>query len=1072
MHQHGVLGSSGLSSNLLCAQLKLLKDGASTASADVDKRHVLASETCSFGSGRVNRKARRRRRTKTPSVPETSAATTLIESSNLRRAGYMYKIVYRGEACAAVAELCCRAHYGLRACANLTERFQDGAGSARLGAPVVSASNELELAPGGVESTKLPSDGGHPRTALRAHWQREAQQGEVGANQLLHARIGGVGVKPMDPGALTPRALSRGKEGLEDGTHRPVQARRQEMVWRRMGGMQGGDGSGTQWKNHPLGKCQSQPAPARTSAAAARSIPKRGRGTGGMRIQRRLPKVANWKWSEYGAPLRQIELNNKNSLELRRRRVGGQTASPEATARRAVARVYRCARPARSAHESVEAERSPSTVDEGTTATAADVVLTAAVTETWRRRARRESAAGCAALGGESEPEIGSHTETRSYAGRNVVFSRTSYVVDDARRSRLNEALQPTNYKKVVIYILSQRLWSAQTSCEYLVVKTVPSQSLPALESPFPSQMIAAPLIRAWIESRHKTSWSRSDAVAQAPCPSTRRGPPVFSTHRAGGTHTFTPARWTQDVQWRTRTRQRRGQCRCPSRVLVATRRMRTRTEWTKRQSNDVRRATARLVSTGVVRRAWWARAHGRWRGVRAHWGMLKAALRAREVSCADGKITEERRGERRGLAGAIPPRRFFGVVCPPRRARVGSTCGGSDGRRGVARGRDAWNAPRVGAGNEGGALDLTQSRTSIEDDAQLSARTARRLRRDELCLVALGAGESAKRRIQSRARCGGRYRGCGQDEKKGPRGRRAIRTRRMNATPHRAFSGATSRCCERASRPRDVDAPLMRRASEAGGSWASVDSHQVNICMESELKPRTSQAQDVNARAASRDGLNSGGQLRGLHGSGEPGASGIAGASALGECACGEMRGRWREWRHGGSVRRRWRAEKLRTARKAVTESGVRGPLQGARTFGRAPPRSRPGRATWQARARADQNEPDGSPVPEQAQVAAAHNALRLREPDEGVRPDRSRRRCAGKGAPQLGSASKGGLKEGAGVGGVPWAAHSETRGARHPTSSAWSHGSPRAAVTKCGRRRLGEDGTSSPSLHGRLVR
>jgi hypothetical protein len=46
-----------------------------------------------------------------------------------------------------------------------------------------------------------------------------------------------------------------------------------------------------------------------------------------MRIHRRLPKVANWKWSMYGAPLRQIELNNKNSLEMRRRRVGGQTVS-------------------------------------------------------------------------------------------------------------------------------------------------------------------------------------------------------------------------------------------------------------------------------------------------------------------------------------------------------------------------------------------------------------------------------------------------------------------------------------------------------------------------------------------------------------------------------------------------------------------------------------------------------------------------------------------------------------------------------------------------------------------------
>jgi hypothetical protein len=109
---------------------------------------------------------------------------------------------------------------------------------------------------------------------------------------------------------------------------------------------------------------------------------------------------------------------------------------------------------------------------------------------------------GCAVLGGESELEIGAHTETRSYAGRNVVFSRTSYVVDDTRRSRLNEALQSTDYKKVVIYILSQQLWSTQTSCEYLVVKTVPSQSLPALESPFPSLMIAAPLVRAWIESR------------------------------------------------------------------------------------------------------------------------------------------------------------------------------------------------------------------------------------------------------------------------------------------------------------------------------------------------------------------------------------------------------------------------------------------------------------------------------------------------------------------------------------------------------------------------------------------
>jgi hypothetical protein len=41
---------------------------------------VLVSETCSFGSGQVNRQAQWQRRMKTPSVPETSAATMLIES--------------------------------------------------------------------------------------------------------------------------------------------------------------------------------------------------------------------------------------------------------------------------------------------------------------------------------------------------------------------------------------------------------------------------------------------------------------------------------------------------------------------------------------------------------------------------------------------------------------------------------------------------------------------------------------------------------------------------------------------------------------------------------------------------------------------------------------------------------------------------------------------------------------------------------------------------------------------------------------------------------------------------------
>ncbi|KAJ7695858.1 hypothetical protein B0H14DRAFT_3658396 [Mycena olivaceomarginata] len=143
----------------------------------------------------------------------------------------------------------------------------------------------------------------------------------------------------------------------------------------------------------------------------------------------------------------------------------------------------------------------------------------------------------------------------------------------------------------------------------------------------------------------------------------------------------------------------------------------------TRTRSNplEVRRAKARLVSTGVVRRARWARAHGRWRGVRAHWGVLKAALRAREVSCVlDGVQSSEV-------------------------WRGGATSG---------------MHPDWVQGNEGGALGLTQSRTSVEDGAELSARTARRLRRGELCIVVLGAGESA-RRIQRRARCGGRYGWC-----------------------------------------------------------------------------------------------------------------------------------------------------------------------------------------------------------------------------------------------------------------------------------------------------------------------
>ncbi|KAJ7721573.1 hypothetical protein B0H14DRAFT_3170304 [Mycena olivaceomarginata] len=46
----------------------------------VNKRHVLELETCSFDSWRVNQKAQWRWRTKTPSVPKTSAATMLIES--------------------------------------------------------------------------------------------------------------------------------------------------------------------------------------------------------------------------------------------------------------------------------------------------------------------------------------------------------------------------------------------------------------------------------------------------------------------------------------------------------------------------------------------------------------------------------------------------------------------------------------------------------------------------------------------------------------------------------------------------------------------------------------------------------------------------------------------------------------------------------------------------------------------------------------------------------------------------------------------------------------------------------
>ncbi|KAJ7814232.1 hypothetical protein B0H14DRAFT_2604303 [Mycena olivaceomarginata] len=63
--------------------------------------------------------------------------------------------------------------------------------------------------------------------ALRAHWQRGAQRGDVGAKPVLHALIGGVGIKPMGPGALTPQASSRGGQagrerpfGATIGTHK------------------------------------------------------------------------------------------------------------------------------------------------------------------------------------------------------------------------------------------------------------------------------------------------------------------------------------------------------------------------------------------------------------------------------------------------------------------------------------------------------------------------------------------------------------------------------------------------------------------------------------------------------------------------------------------------------------------------------------------------------------------------------------------------------------------------------------------------------------------------------------
>jgi hypothetical protein len=104
----------------------------------------------------------------------------------------------------------------------------------------------------------------------------------------------------------------------------------------------------------------------------------------------------------------------------------------------------------------------------------------------------------------------------------------------------------------------------------------------------------------------------------------------------------------------------------------------------TRTRSNplEMRRTKARLVSTGVVCRARWARVHGRWRGVHAHWGVLKAALRAREVSCVRaGALTARSLKSGKGRGGGWPALFHCGasseVVCPPRRACMGSTCGG-----------------------------------------------------------------------------------------------------------------------------------------------------------------------------------------------------------------------------------------------------------------------------------------------------------------------------------------------------------------------------------------------------------
>ncbi|KAJ7692364.1 hypothetical protein B0H14DRAFT_3663029 [Mycena olivaceomarginata] len=698
------------------------------ASADVDKRHVLASETCSFGSGRVNRKARWRRRTKTPSVPETSAATTLIESRH-----------------------CPPSRSDVVALALWPPTLLD----------TVNLSRGTSLAPAHRQLPVIPEcPGVHIPRFLRDQVGWLNVQCRLGNPSSTRPRLSSTHHPLMIP---SPSKSPRHRWWRANKQHPPPTMgprSKPAQSFEQRGSRNGDEGNSTKRKVAAM----ELPAPGYTVARCERDFGTQGRkwiapwarktlargqargeesGVGCMHMDRVLRQGTGAVRAQFH---RERALGGDVPSELAREVAGVIYSAIGQGVGEPAPRAYRRARsvPVPGRRASQREERRKRHLNHGTTRLAkrsAPVTRSRMAEETpahervkitlvCRRRftaaASGRTVVGCAHADVADEGALRAAPSSASSWACNVgrreagngapqcqetLSSREEESILGDSRARTADAIRGSSARGK-----TTRRWEPAQSVRGN--KRARSETCLAPISCRPAKAVRGRLL----ETRG-TAFASADAVESV------------RSKVAGSGH-------GRRVRMRTEREVKLAYEQMQTRVQTLPGRESERAEARRRgqamgvessgsashpnaRTNQRGRCTplreAREGAFGIHgRRASCAvgEGTGRWRGVRAHWGVLKAALRAREVSCV--------------LDGAA-------------RWRGGATSG---------------MHPDWVQGNEGGALGLTQSRTSVEDGAELSARTARRLRRGELCIVVLGAGESA-RRIQRRARCGGRYGWC-----------------------------------------------------------------------------------------------------------------------------------------------------------------------------------------------------------------------------------------------------------------------------------------------------------------------